>query len=299
MLKNAVKRIARKFSRRNMVIVYPSFFCNYKCPYCVIRKSKRLNDYPRESEHSWKEWADALNRLPPSDVSFSGGETLLFPGMVSLIQSLALKHKVFLTTNLSSLPDELVECRLRERLVITASFHPVEADYDSFKERLKILKNSGFKVFVEMVAYPRFLKDVEHYLKRFKMETGITVNVDPYITPEYRYTSDDLMILKKLGIYNRRFGFDFAGKGVLKECKAGMRHFVMVPNGDVFACHAGFYYVTSPLHLEFRARKEDFYLGNIFLDTFKIRKELTHCFMPCSEACDLDGADVREIKKAS
>lgn len=286
-----------KINPRISLVLYLSFECDYNCPYCIIRGSGCPERYPKESNHSWEEWVQVINNLPPANVSLTGGEPMLFPGWVSLINNLATKHKISLTTNLSQLPDEFLYCNKKRDLGISASFHPYMADVDSFITRIQKLKEYGFKPSIECVAYPPLLDKLERLTVFLKEKTGVAVDVDPYISPDYRYTKAEIEILKRLGVYGRKFGFDFDGCHILKQCNAGSKHFLVVPNGDVYACHAGFYYVTSPLHKEFSSPKEEFYLGNLFDGSFKPLTKPKLCSLPCSEACDLEGAQVREISK--
>jgi len=288
------KLIKRTYCHLN-IILYPSFFCNYECPYCVIKASNRLEDYPKESEHKWQEWVDVLNEFPPASISISGGETLLYPGLFSLLDRLDIKHLVSLTTNLYRVPERLLDCRRRKTLNISASFHPSMTDYESFKDRVSRVKGRGFIISVEIVAYPSQLNDLTEYKKRFEEDLGVDVHIDPYITPLYQYTDKEFGLLNQLGIRNRKVGFDFKGSRVLKWCKAGLSHVLFVPNGDAYACHAGFYYATSPLHSQFRVPHELFWMGNVFDKTFTFSEKSRNCSLPCSEACDLEGARVKEI----
>jgi MoaA/NifB/PqqE/SkfB family radical SAM enzyme len=291
--RNLAKRIYRKLN----VVLYPSFLCNYSCTYCVIRKSERLKDYPRESEHSWQEWTTQLNNLPTAHIAISGGETLLYPGLVNLIESLSTRHSVSFTTNLFRVPSRLLSIHRSPKPIVSASFHPSMTDIDGFIQRVRDVRENGFEISVEMVAYPQSLGKLADYKRRFEDELSVPVHVDPYIMPGKEYTLEELGLLKALGIRNRKFGFDSGGIKTLKSCKAGSSHLVLVPNGDVFSCHAGFYYVTSTLHEDFRVSVDNFHIGNIFNNTFQLIKKSRLCSLPCSEACDLEGARVREIRK--
>lgn len=283
---------------RISVVLYPSFECNYSCPYCVLRRSSYFEIYPKEVEHSWEDWADVLSKFPPAIIGISGGEPLLSKGLIPLINNLATKHNVFLTTNLSQPLGEFLNLATKS-VGISASFHPYMIDIDSFNGKVQELIQEGFSVSVEVVAYAPLINKLKDFRAFFETEAGVMLNIDPDVSPDYRYTEAEIKALKRLGMRNRRLGFDFDGYGKLKQCTAGSKHFIMVPNGDVYACHAGFYYVTSPLYEEFSSPKEEFYLGNLFDGSFKLLAGSKICAMPCSEGCDLDGASVKEVKGIS
>lgn len=277
--------------RRINLVLYLSFKCNYSCPCCIIKKSECSESYPKKSEHDWTEWVEIINEFPPANVCITGGEPLLFPGLFKLIHELAKKHRVFLTTNLYAVPNELLNCKTK--MGISASFHPYMTDIESFTKRIHKLKEHGFNPAVEYVAYPPLFDELPEIKTFFEKEVGVTVNIDPYISPDHRYNAAEIETLKRLDLRSRKFGFDFDGYGVSKYCDAGSKHFVIVPNGDVYTCQAGLLYVISPLHKNFSSPKEKFYLGNLFDGSFKPLVNPKMCFLPCSEGCDLDGAHVR------
>jgi MoaA/NifB/PqqE/SkfB family radical SAM enzyme len=291
------RKLAKRIYRKLNVILYTSFLCNYSCPYCVIRKSERLKDYPRESEFPWQQWVLALNSLPPAHIAISGGETLIYPGLIDLIENLSTRHFVSFTTNLFRVPRRLLTLKRSTKPAISASFHPSMTEIEAFIRRVQDVRDHGFNISIEMVAYPQQLQRITDYKRRFEKELSVPVHVDPFIMPGNAYTPQELKLLNGMGIRNRKFGFDESGGRTLKSCRAGGSHLVLVPNGDVFACHAGFYYATSSLHERFRAPLDEFRLGNLFNGTFRLNEKPRICSLPCSEACDLEGAHVREIRK--
>jgi len=264
----------------------------------VVTRAGFPQRYGKEQEHTWQEWSQALNtQFSPASIAITGGEPALFPGLISLIESLDPKHSVIVTTNLSQLPDEWLRCRRKFR--VSASFHPDMTDLHSFRERVLRLRDAGFPVAVECVAYPGHLDKIPAFRQAFSAEAGVDMRVDPYISPDYEYTPAEKAALERLGIAGRRFGFDRRGSNVWKRCWAGSRHFVVIPNGDVYACHASFYFLESPLHRGIKVPREQFYLGNVFQGTFAPCSSRRRCRFPCSEACDLDGAEVVEERKTN
>ena len=69
---------------------------------------------------------------------------------------------------------------------------------------------------------------------------------------------------------------------------------MIVPNGDVYTCYAGFYNDTSSIHKRY-SQKGNFYLGNLFDETFQAMSEQKICPIPCSEACDISLSNVKTL----
>lgn len=275
------------------VVFVPTFSCNYHCPYCLINKEKYVNKYPKIIPYN--KWVKAFSKLSSAVIDITGGEPFCYPKLIQLVEKLPRKHRVMITTNLSFPVDRFK--KIGRDIGITASFHSYEADINSFKSKIVELKEAGFNLTINFVGYPAKMHLIPR-LKTFFENLGVTFNVDPYIDPDYEYTKKEIEILKKYIQKKRKLGFDFRDNKP-KKCKAGLRHFMIVPNGDVYTCHAGFFYTTSNLHKEFRAKKEEFYMGNLFDGSFRPLKKDKICSYPCSEACDLDYAQPKYLNKAS
>ncbi|MDD3102363.1 MAG: hypothetical protein PHE59_04445 [Patescibacteria group bacterium] len=276
--------------RRKSAVFYLSYQCNYKCPYCIISRAGYSDIYPKKCEHSWSEWVDIFKKLPPLIISLSGGEPFLNLGIIDLINNLPSKHIVNITTNLSLPVDEFIN-RVSRKIQITASLHLYEADVEIFKERVLKLKKANFSVFINFVGYPQKISLIPE-LKLFFEKHGVHFNVDPYIDPAYKYSSQEIELIKKYAKKFRKMGFkDNTGP---QKCYAGSMHFIILPNGDCYACQSGFYYNTSKLYKHFDVSK-DFCLGNLFSGTFKFWNKPVICSLPCNEACDIESAFVRRL----
>jgi len=276
--------------RKKSAIFYLSFLCNYNCPYCIIKRAGYPECYPKGVEHSWEEWVKVFEKKSPSIINITGGEPFLYPNLIELVNNIPKKHIVNITTNLSLPVKEFIN-RVSKRFQITASFHSYEADSDSFKNKVIQLKKAGFNIHVTFVGYPEKIYLIPDLKRRFEA-LDVIFNVNPYIDPDYKYSDKEIEIIKKYTGSLRRMGFE--DKCVLKKCYAGSMHSIILPNGDVYACHAGMYYNTSPLHQKFKVKK-NFYLGNIFSGTLKFHKKSIICSSPCNEACDIESAFVEEL----
>lgn len=253
--------------------------------------------FPGTEHHSWQDWLKVINELPAADILISGGEPLLLPGIISFMDNLATKHLISITTNLSQLPHELLSFRRRKELGVCASFHPDMADRDEFAGKIRTLIKHGLAPYVQCVAHPSLFDQLPELKTFFTRQVKVRLVIDPHTSPDFRYSESEKDVLRKLGLKKDGFGFDFEDGHILKRCYAGVKHFVIVPNGDVYACHAGFYYSNSALHKKFAVPREKFLLGNLFAGSFQPRTGQQECSLPCSEACDLYGARVKKIKK--
>jgi|GEM_PF-1606301 len=285
------------FYRQNIIkkreaVFYLSFKCNYHCPYCVINRSAYYDLFPRDKvKNSWQAWVEVFKKLPPLIIGLSGGEPFLNEDLVELVNNISTKHVINITTNLSLPIDDFIK-RVQRRPQITASFHSYEADLNLFKDRVLQLKKAGFPIMINFVGYPQRIHLIPQLKKLFE-DKKIMFNVDPYIDPSYKYSSEEIDIIKKYSSNFRSLGFE--GPGLKKKCFAGSSHFIILPNGDAYACQSGLHYNCSPLYKNFQV-KRSFYLGNLFLDNFKFYTEPVFCDLPCSEACDIESAFVRKIK---
>jgi len=290
----------KKIFWRNKVFVgfYPTFLCNYECPYCVLIKLDYLKKF---KVHGGKEWADAFNKLPPLMICVAGGEPFIWNGLPDFLKYIDKKHYFTIFTNLSWEPEKHLDIfkPCKANFAINCSFHPHTTDLKTFISKVKKLQDAGLKVSANIMTYPDLLNKIKKYKQIFEKE-NIPLEVQAYIDPNYTYTSEENEKVKKLvsnPLMSEREISGFDSSATLKECSAGITNLFIVPNGDIYKCVAGFYYVTSPLHKKFRAKKEEFYMGNVFDGTFKLENKKTLCRYPCSEACDITFAKPRIIKE--
>src|SRR5262245_37630497 len=68
----------RLFPNRLMVIMMPTYRCNYRCSYCmIVTKHDYTEFFPKAGEKTAAEWINALEKLPPALIYFQGGEPFL------------------------------------------------------------------------------------------------------------------------------------------------------------------------------------------------------------------------------
>lgn len=272
------------YKDRIQVLLYPSFKCNYNCSYCYVKKGKLLEKFGEE--HTGKEWAKQLNKFEPSAVSITGGETSLW-SLREFLENIDKKHIVFVTSNLSfDLESTLLWLKKIKGLKLSLSFHPEMIDADEFISRFKQVKKAGIFAISSIVAHPDILPKLKYYKEKFKAE-NIPFDIQTYLSPNFNYDEEDKRMLLSMIDTNRdEIFFDFDSNPKPKKCSAGLKYYFFAPNGDAYMCQSGFLLVNSKLHDKWKAKKSEFFLGNIFNGTFK-PKNIDICNYPCSEYCDL------------
>jgi len=294
--KLAISLYKKIFYPNKYAVFYPSFVCNYHCPYCIINKvgyGKKYADY----EHSGKEWTNAFSDFPPMVIGVSGGEPFRWSGMPDFLRYISKKHFLNITTNLSWNIDDFID-KLKScpaSFTICGSFHPYMTEIDTFKAKIQRLQDAGFRIFTDIVAYPPIISKLEKFKSIFE-KSNIHCEIVSYVDPTHNYTPAEAKIIKDYVTIRNKCPLDFEKNPGLKSCSAGSDYFFFAPNGDVFICNAGFYYVTSPLHKNYRADKDEFCLGNLFDGSFKPMKSKKICKYPCSEICDLGFAKPKPLK---
>ena len=181
----------------NHVIVNPTWRCQLKCSYCWLPYVP-LN---RGKERTAEEWIKALDKALPDGgvVDFSGGEPLLYPGIIDIIVALG-EMGIFwgITTNglNGKAIDNLIEREPKGCGVITLSDHQGNekawANYDKLAQ----------------TAYPVKINRVSDG------EEQNRVNIVDYQDWEHGKATD----------------------GKRRLCSAGMHHWAVDPTGEVYRC---------------------------------------------------------------
>ena len=167
---------------------FPTFACNYKCRYCGTGNQDSYFGECLSAQPmlTLKEWLSVWNEIYGSHeycfVTISGGEPLLSSATVPIASMISEKSAIDITTNLSAETNvmSLVRNRIRpwdgEKGIwnITGSPHPIAKGFnqDLFFGSLLYLKNHGYPVGVNFVAYPPQLFMANEY-KRWCDEHGI------------------------------------------------------------------------------------------------------------------------------
>ncbi|MDD4894253.1 MAG: radical SAM protein [Candidatus Omnitrophica bacterium] len=274
--------------------------CNYRCSYCFFEgkwekyRAKTVYLSPEEWEWRWKRVSD---KYGPPYLVITGGEPFIYPNFIEIIKRLMpICSHIDISTNSSGDLERFTEIIDPRPLKVSLalSYHPQFDNLEEFMQKLLFVRGRGFKGCVNLVAYPPFLKDIEHYKEKFA-SAGRILNIIPFFG-EYKgvvyppgYTQDERRLL---GINDEWF------KKVRKKgsvCSAGHRAALIFPDGKMARCGQ---------------LGEDNALGNFLDPNFKLMEDTIPCeaeFCPCAEGDIIPEEDrndtgeklIREQKKDS
>jgi MoaA/NifB/PqqE/SkfB family radical SAM enzyme len=274
--------------RLKSAIWFMTYRCNMRCSYCWevqrIAKGELKPDPFRPAE----ECAAAWNRLVPGILDLTGGEPFLQPDFLGFLDALDDRIRVAVTTNLSFDMTDFVQRVTPEKVFsMTLSLHPTQKlSLDTFLGRALLLKNRGFRLTVNYVAWPEQL----WLIPRFKdavEEAGLRFHVDPYAaTPHrpYQFTEEELAFLRRfVGSDREKHWYGEVDRSPVL-CSGGFEHLNVQPNGEAFRC-IGDKVWNKPS------------LGNIFDEGFALNDDWTRCgdYWRCP-ACDKDKIRVETIE---
>ncbi len=136
--------------------------CNLECEYCFSTPPKPKNDIPPIRINELIRTLEASGLI--FRIGFTGGEPFLVPNFVKAALAITDKHFISINTNLT-LPSVKVfadKINPEKVLFIHASFHYSELTaknlLQTYLDNYSILRNSGFEIYAEEVAYPPHLE---------------------------------------------------------------------------------------------------------------------------------------------
>lgn len=212
------------------IIWAPTLLCNYNCYYCGCsnKKSTTMKNFssatPQCSVEDWiKIWEEILAAYDYGTVQITGGEPFLSPALGPIINRIAKKFSLCITSNLSLGHEKILRTlcepsRIRQTPLgmlpvglrrITASMHPTATLYDesSFLTTVKKVHNAGYLVDIHFVAHPKQLHLAEKMLN-WAEENNIGFVLSPWTGRDRSgalasYTSSELKIIDKFISRNR------------------------------------------------------------------------------------------------
>ena len=214
------------------------YTCNYNCPYCGTwerhsKKNLQLNE---------KRWLTIWNRIYDKygscRIYMSGGEPSTYPYFYRLIKCLTKKHIVDICTNLSWDVDKLIDVVSMENLKISATFHPLFADFEDFSIKVNKIKKYLSNSQIFYVAYSAQIKEMPERSRKLK-ESGVSLIPLPLRGNQVVLnTEDEKMIIEEVTPYKgekRDYQLQkISPKG--KLCNAGHKYAVIRVNGTVDRC---------------------------------------------------------------
>lgn len=214
--------------------------CSLDCEYC----------FGRITDASIRVHSIKINKLLTTldktgkifRISFTGGEPTLVPNFIDACKAITKKHYISFNSNLiaPNIKDFADEINSSRVLHIHASFHYDELLKRDLVQRFiknyNYLKERGFNIYAEAVAYPT-LKIHLDKVKKIAEVNSIDLSFAPFygkyndtIYPE-SYTVSELELFK----ISKSEISCFAQKENL--CNAGNTAAVVFSNGNVYPCH--------------------------------------------------------------
>jgi len=214
--------------------------CNLDCEYCFGKITDPKVKVNLIDIDKLTQTLDKTGKI--FRVSFTGGEPTMIPNFIDAVKSITKKHYVSFNTNLitKNLLQIVDEVNPKKILHIHASLHYNELIKKSllkiFISNFKTLRQNGFNIYAEAVAYPPIKDEVDEIktvMKKEKIEIGFAPfygKFEERFYPE-SYTESELRI----------FGLTIADIKchTQKEalCNAGYNAAVVFSNGNVYPCH--------------------------------------------------------------
>ncbi len=256
--------------------------CRYNCPYCWERQRQRAGELKPEPFFDYQNLADAWNRLEPGVLDITGGEPFLQPGFIPMIKAMSEDISVAITTNLEGdICGFVREIRPERILSMTLSYHPLAGvNLSSFLGKALLLQRKGFRVVVNVVAYPEQMYLIPEMRETFR-KYALRFHVDPYSqTPYAPYEFDTVEREYIRGLIDNDRA-NYLNRDVRPvSCSGGMDHIAVFPDGLAYRC------VNDKIS---GARA----LGSILDTGFRLIGERTPCadYNKCA-GCDRDKVSV-------
>jgi MoaA/NifB/PqqE/SkfB family radical SAM enzyme len=223
-----------------------ALLCNYRCPYCFIPwHDNAIGVLHQEiTPDDWETFWNRMFRLYGGfHITVAGGEPFVYAGFIDLLESVAKVHRVSVNTNLSWDPKNILGRVADDKFSISASFHPHFEKIDPFLQKVKVLKDYGYKVIATVVAYPPLFEQLAGFRDAFQ-NSGIGFYFQPFQgkigSKNYPqdYTSEERLFL---------FGESAMKEDVMnipmknespygRPCAAGQKRFRVTADGLVIRC---------------------------------------------------------------
>lgn len=253
------------------------YACDYRCSYCFF--SKEWDELAKKNRYQginkWKDiWDRIYERYGSGHIHISGGEPFIYPSFLDLVVYLTEKYTVEFDTNLSFDVEEFVSTVKPDKVKFATAFHPEFVDLDTFLKKTLFLKEKGYDLGVNYVAYPLQLGKLKEYKETFG-SNHISFDIMPfrgkYQGREYPkgYSEEEKELIRNcdprtgtrmLESYSGEDEKKLSPKG--KICRMGQRYTKIHPDGTAYRCCL---------------IKEQGILGNLIDGTFSLYEEPKVC----------------------
>lgn len=294
-------------SNPNRVFVTWNFtsMCNFSCEYCPDYLHDGAVGFPKYDDAIW--FIKELSREKPDlFIEILGGETTLWPKMISFINEVAEINPnilVEINTNGSRTRNwwkRFAESNTQKNSVLNFSYHAAFCDPDLYYDNLKTVADAGYAVASNFMLDPPYFDKVKDLWERTAdLPIGASIKL---LRPGFDshklidgYTPEMLDYIVKTNMDDRQSGvqtnwdinvyadgelINWQERVIQKQhsfkfwyCSAGSRRFHVNLFGDIRPCSELIF-----------AKEEKYLLGNIFKRNFKPYEDLIVCpadYCPC------------------
>ncbi len=273
------------------MIYYPTYRCNFECPYCCNYYPTDSND-PRpkyENEISTEKWIEFFgkinNKFSNVQININGGEPLLRSDISILLEEmLKLNFSGSMVTNLS-VPKSLdkilqIENEKIKEFGFTITLHPSSKrfNFDQSLKYIKKFKDRKFKQRIVILAWP---DHIEHYKQWKPIFQELNIPFWLKWCGGYDYKEDHIKYIIKEGagkstpqylqdinwVRKEKMKFLKLNKEPTNEekikfssdskvyCDAGLSYMWIEPNGDILRCNT--------LNFKHKDKYEKLIIGNV------------------------------------
>ena len=254
--------------------------CNYRCTYCLDSHENTAGFKiltPKEWFLVWKRIYDLYGTMA---VQVTGGEPAAYPRFFEIIQELSKMHNFDIQSNLFCDPKEIIGKIPPEYIYrIGGSFHSEHAEFGAFLKKTIMLRDAGYNVEINYVAYPPNLKRLKEYSET-AAENDIRFSVLSF-QGEHKgrrypegYTDAERAVLRTFNVLagestSAMEQWDIKHKTIedrkegpvaQRKCRMGQMYTWIKSNGDAMRCC--------------KTKTE---LGNIIAGTFSLLDDPTAC----------------------
>ena len=199
-------------------LINPTWHCQNQCEYCWVERTVRLRpELFRAEERPVRDWINAIKRDDVEVVDIAGGEPLLMPWILALMEECP-DTRFGLSTNGLSLAgiEAFAHAKPSNLVAINVSYHPGSKKpryrYD-WMRAVMALRNAGGRPHVNIVDYQSNAAESEDVIAWLK-----TVNVKYELSPY-----EDMDVLT-----------EWQEQGLC--CKGGEQHLTIAPDGTAWPC---------------------------------------------------------------
>lgn len=238
-------------------LIQPTWRCHNRCSYCWVNTTVLTRpEMQAAPERPLADWVAAIERDRPDLVDIAGGEPLLVPWVIDLIEACPATRFGLSTNGLNARGIErLVSRRLPNLVAINVSYHPEAEDrwvgYRArWQQTVGSLKAAGYALGPNLVDHGANVERAAPVL-RWLEGLGIRYAVSPYE--------------------------ESAGLGTPQAqglcCQGGVQHLNIAPDGSAWPCLTS---MRSPLWVEYR-------LGNWLDGPLDLSRKPQPCYLWCHD----------------